>query len=171
MSELEIYDRLAKVLKDVHERFPEDGFTKHQRLRGLLADHLPDAEREIRVALDAIDEGVINVLVDSPAGELGMQIDRLVGRLDTSRGIREDLARQVIQAFAYSLDRGGLPSTITSQPIVTPAVPEAGGGDDWVGVSEVVTSPGQRTCRQSLRWRPWPAHFPAGLPGKQRRKD
>ncbi|MEQ9450084.1 MAG: hypothetical protein RJQ07_00750 [Pseudomonadales bacterium] len=142
MTDELIYDRLAKVLQDVHERFPEDGFSKHQRLRGLLADHLPGADREIRIALDAIDEGVIRVLTDSPPSEMGMQIDRLVTRLDTSRGIREDIARQIIQAFAFALGSGGLPSTITSAPIVQPNEPAAPqGGDDWVGVSEVAQPP------------------------------
>ncbi len=136
MSDTEVYDRLAKVLRDVHERFPEDGFSKHQRLRGLLADHMQDADREIRIALDVIDEGVIDILTNSPAEELGMQTDRLVTRLDTSRGVREDIARQVIQAFTYALGLGELPSTLPAAQL--PPVPPAAGADDWVGVSEVV---------------------------------
>jgi len=141
MADNDIYDKLAKVLRDVHERFPADGFAKHQRLRGMLADHLPGAEREIRITLDVIDEGVVKVLTETAASERGMQIDRLVSRLDTSRGIREDIARQIIQAFAYSLSLGGLPSSLparSSQPRVPPVQP---GGGDWVGVSEVVNPP------------------------------
>ncbi|MEM1229662.1 MAG: hypothetical protein AAGI15_03935 [Pseudomonadota bacterium] len=144
MTDQQIYDRLAKVLKDIHERFPEDAFTKYQRLRGLLSDHLPDAEREIRITLDAIDEGVIGVLSDTPTSELAMQIDRLVLRLETSRGIREDIARLVVQSFAYALDVGTLPSATPtrSNPITPPPAEE--GADDWVGVSEAVQpeSPG-----------------------------
>ncbi len=133
-----VYDKLAKVLRDVAERFPDDAFTKHQRLRGLLSDHLPDAEREIRIALDAVDEGVVEVIRDTPDAERGLQIDRLVSRLDTSRGIREDIARQIVQAFAFALGKGDLPSSVG---VVMPQVPEpSGGGDDWVGVSEAVGS-------------------------------
>jgi hypothetical protein len=133
------YDRLARVLKDVRERFPEDAFTKYQRLRGLLSDHLPDSEREIRIVLDAIDEGVVGVLTETPATELPMQIDRLVLRLETSRGIREDIARQVIQGFAFALDVGELPSTLPTG--ASPQVEAATAGDDWVGVSEAVGAP------------------------------
>jgi len=145
MADPAIYDKLARVLQDVHERFPEDGFAKHQRLRGLLADHLPEAEREIRIVLDAIDEGVVGVLTDTPANELGMQVDRLVLRLDTSRGIREDIARQIIQAFTYSLGLGGLPSTVSSTPMPQTPAGSPSAGEDWVGVSEVVTPPSQPT--------------------------
>ncbi len=150
-----VYDKLAKVLRDVAERFPEDGFTKHQRLRGLLSDHLPDAEREIRIALDAVDEGVVEVIRDTPDAERGLQIDRLVSRLDTSRGIREDIARQIVQAFAFALGKGGLPSTVG---VAMPRVPEpSGGGDDWVGVSEAVggnQTPVEPTTRPESRAEP-----------------
>ncbi len=136
----QIYDKLANVLHDVHERWPDDGFSNHQRLRGLLSDHLPDAEREIRIALDVIDEGVVDVIVGTPEAERGMQIDRLVSRLDTSRGIREDIARQVVQAFAFALGAGGLPSSIGS---VLPQTLPLTKNDDWVGVSEAVESTDQ----------------------------
>ncbi|MEM7097861.1 MAG: hypothetical protein AAF541_06330 [Pseudomonadota bacterium] len=139
MSDPDVYDRLAKVLRDVHERFPEDGFTKVQRLRGLLSDHMIDAEREIRVTLDVIDEGVVALVTESSDSEVGMQVDRLVGRLDTSRGIRDDIARQVIAAFAYALGKGPLPSEATTNVPPVPPSQSDNAGDDWVGVSEVAT--------------------------------
>lgn len=137
MADQDTYDKLAKVLRDIHERFPDDGFSHHKRLKALLSDHLPEAEREVRIVLDAIDEGLVGVLTETPKTELDMQIDRLVTRLESSRGIREDIARQVIQAFTYALDLGVLPSSIISKPIKPASAPP----DDWHGVSEVVQPP------------------------------
>ncbi len=137
----ELYDKLANVLRDLAERFPDDAFTKHQRLRGFLSDHLPDAEREIRIALDVVDEGVVDLVRQTPDAQRGLQIDRLVSRLDTSRGIREDIARKIIQAYVFALGKGELPSSVgVAMPQTPPRRSEP--VDDWVGVSEAVGATG-----------------------------
>lgn len=132
----EIYDQLAQLLKEVNERFPEDGFKNRKRLNGILSDHVADAQREIRILLDAIDEGIIDTLNSTPANERSVQVDRLASRLESTRGIRSDIARRVVQACAFSVGAGPLPSTVevgaTSHTAATDRVK-----DDWVGVSEV----------------------------------
>lgn len=140
------HDRLAQVLQDISERFPEDAFSKHGRLRGLLADHLPDAEREIRVALDAIDEGVVDMYANTAAEELGMRIDRLVMRLENSRGIREDIGRPVILAYGYALGAGELPSaTLTAARQPEQIATEVNdSGDDWIGATVIANSQNQQ---------------------------
>ncbi len=134
----ETYDELALCLAEMRQRFGEDAFTNRRRLNGLLADRLPDAKREIRVVIDAIDDGVITDLVALPPGTLDMQIDRLVARLENARGTREDIARQVVRACAYALGLGELPSRCR-RAFPAPAVtPQPAPRDDWVGVSQAV---------------------------------
>lgn len=136
---IEIYDRLAELLKEMHGRYPDDAFKNRKRLNGLLADHVKGGEREIRIVLDAIDEGVVDDLTNAPEHEVRIQIDRLVTRLENRRGIREDIARQAVHACAFGIGVGGLPSTVAANPANDDR--EQQDPEDWAGLSKVVDSP------------------------------
>jgi PQQ-dependent catabolism-associated CXXCW motif protein len=132
------YDQLAQVLREMRDRFGDDAFANRRRLTGLLADRLPDAKLEIRVVLDAVDDGVVGELLSATRDQLGMQIDRLSARMESRRGIRTDIARASIGACAYALGLGPLPSQYrsTSSGPTIPTGPVQ--STDWVGVTEFV---------------------------------
>ena len=58
MSAVATFDALARVLAEAQQRFGEAAFRDRRRLIGLLADHVPEAKREIRAVGTAVDEGV-----------------------------------------------------------------------------------------------------------------
>lgn len=133
-----IYDSLADVLKALVERFGEEIFSDRRRLISLLADHLPEAKREIRVVSSAVEEGVPSALTSAERHLSGLEMDRQAGRLEAGTGLRIDIARQVVRAFAYSLGLGPLPSVYETPAARKPTekVPE----DDWAGLSQPVNS-------------------------------
>lgn len=136
MSEAAVFDALARTLADAHQRFGESAFTNRRRLIGLLADHVPEAKREIRAVGSALDEGVPARLGGSERHLVGMEIDRLAERLESSIGLRLDIARPVVRAFAFALGRGPLPSVyVASTPVPAPTPTPVAQGD-WAGVSE-----------------------------------
>ena len=148
----EIYDQLAELLKEMHARFPNDAFKNRLRLKGMLEDHTEGTQGEMGILLDAIDEGVVDALRESSTAELGMQIDRQVAHLEKNRGIREDIARQVVQAYAYAIGVGGLPSSVSSS---SPAPKNLKSNDtnDWRGLSDVVDDPKiPDPVKQSFGW-------------------
>ncbi|MEO0410469.1 MAG: hypothetical protein AAF221_01345 [Pseudomonadota bacterium] len=139
----QIYDTLAQTLAKVRKDYGAEVLKSRRRLNGVLADRMPDNKREIRVLLDAVDDGALKTFESTSADQVGMQIDRLAGVMESQRGTRLDLARQVIAACAYAVGVGKLPSQLYGDPAPTPA---SGGQDDWVGVSEVV---GAQTATQT----------------------
>lgn len=141
-----VYDELALGLAEMRQRFGDDAFANRRKLNGLLTDRLPEARREIRIVLDAIEDGVMRELASIAPDTLDMQIDRLAVRLENARGTREDIARQVVCACAYGLGIGDLPSRHRSAATIAAgrapsgtATPPAG---DWVGVSAVAATSG-----------------------------
>ncbi len=129
------FDALAVALADIRVRFGDPGFTDRRRLVSLLADKVPEAKREIRAVGTAVDEGVPGALAASERHLLGMEIDRLSERLESATGLRLDIARPIVRAFAYAMDLGPLPSIyVASAPVAAAPAPAAG----WAGLSEPV---------------------------------
>lgn len=130
-------DALATALAEIRTRFGESGFSDRRRVISLLADMIPEAKREIRAVGTAIDEGVPVALASCERHLIGMEMDRLADRLESSTGLRRDIARPVVRAFAFAMDLGPLPSIyVTEPPVVTPAPPAPSG---WAGLSEPVS--------------------------------
>ncbi|MGE0426160.1 MAG: formylglycine-generating enzyme family protein [Reyranellaceae bacterium] len=84
-----------------------------RRISGLLADTLPQADRERRVFAWALDDGMIDVLERAPRERMPVEIDRLKGRLEDKLGVREELALGVLRAAAHGLGLAPLPSVYT----------------------------------------------------------
>ena len=100
------FDRLAAALAEIRPRFGAGGFSDRRRVIGLLADKAPDAKREIRVVGTAIDEGIPASLARTERHLVGVEMDRLANGLEASTGLRLDIARQVVRAFAFAMDLG-----------------------------------------------------------------
>lgn len=132
----QVYDTLAQTLAKVRKEYGAEVLKSRRRLNGVLADRMPDNKREIRVLLDAVDDGALTTFESTSADQVGMQIDRLAAVMESQRGTRLDLARQVIAACAYAVGVGKLPSELYGT--LAPAAPSNDAQDDWVGVSEVV---------------------------------
>lgn len=124
------FDQLALALHDMRARFGDAAFADRRRLISLLVDKVPDARRDIRAIGTALDERVPAALAQVERHLLGMEMDRQADRLEGITGLRVDLARQVVRAIAFALDRGPLPSVFrTADPL-----PDEG----WAGVSQPV---------------------------------
>jgi rhodanese-related sulfurtransferase len=147
------FDALAFALADIRARFGKSGFADRRRLISLLADKVPEAKREIRAVGTAVDEGVPVALAGCERHLLGMEIDRLAERLESATGLRIDIARPVVRAFAYAMDLGPLPSVYVAS---TPAInsPAQVGAAGWAGLSEPVAA---STNAGSA---PWPVQQP-----------
>ncbi|MEM6832619.1 MAG: rhodanese-like domain-containing protein [Pseudomonadota bacterium] len=135
-----LYDSLAKTLATIRKDYGADVLSNRRRLNGLLIDRMPDNKREIRVLLDAVDDGALTTFETTSADQTGMQIDRLAAVMESQRGTRLDLAQQVIAACAYAVGQGKLPSQLYG---TGPQQPSPAPDDDWVGVSEPVKPPPQ----------------------------
>ncbi len=134
-----IYDLLAEVLKALVDRFGEEIFTDRRRLISLLADHLPEAKREIRVVSSALEEGVPAALANAERHLSGLEMDRQAGRLESGTGLRIDIARQVVRAFAYSMGLGPLPSVYETPSSPGERTTQAP-ADNWAGLSQPIQS-------------------------------
>ncbi|RYY39242.1 MAG: hypothetical protein EOP59_12715 [Sphingomonadales bacterium] len=66
-------------------------------------------------------------------------MDRLASRLENSIGLRIEIARPIVRAFAFALDLGPLPSVYGSTDPVPAAAAQPGG--DWAGLSHPVQAP------------------------------
>ncbi len=161
---VETFDRLAAILAEARPRLGPNGFAEKRRVIGLLSDKAPDAKREIRAIGVAIDEGVPTVLARTERQLLGVEMDRLVNALEDDTGIRPELARQVVRAFAFALDLGPPPSIYEAGPAAAmPAVPEAASSSaDWAGLSAVAPAPA--TAPPAYQAVP-PTPAPVGYPG------
>lgn len=137
MNATTTFDALARVLADARARFGEDVFQNRRRLIGLLSDHVPEAKREIRAMGTAIAEGVPDALRRAERHLIGMEMDRQAERLEAMTGLRVDIARPVVRAFAFGLGLGPLPSIYVAAESVQP-VP----ANVWQGVSEPVAAAG-----------------------------
>lgn len=129
------FDELATILREMAQRFGDSAFTDRRRLVSLLQDRMPDARRDIRAVAAALDERVFDSLARCRPEGLAMEMERLAANLENGLGLRPDVAVPVVQACAYALGLGPLPS-VAGHPGIVP--PVAGAGDGWVGVSEPV---------------------------------
>ena len=147
MSTAAEYDALAEALRDLALRLGVSAFVDRRRLISLLSDRLPEARREIRLVGTAIDEGVPAALAGAERHLAGMEMDRQTSRLEAGAGLRPDLAKSIVRAFAYALDLGPLPSVYqdwTAAPSPAPVAPAP--GSDWAGISTpVAPAPGHST--------------------------
>ena len=142
--EADPYDPLAEALRELVGRFGASAFGDRRRLISLLSDKLPESRREIRLVGTAIDEGVPAALAAAERPLVGMEMDRQASRLESAAGLRPDLARSIVRAFAYALDLGPPPSLYRdwSAPAPPPA-PTPGADAGWAGISApVAPNPG-----------------------------
>jgi PQQ-dependent catabolism-associated CXXCW motif protein len=136
------YDELAKFLREMAGRFGDAAFTDRRRLISLLADHMPDARRDIRVVGSAVDERVFEALARARPEQLSMEIERLGAKMEDNLGIRSDVAIPVVRACAYGLSLGPLPSsfaggsTASTQSWVGETKTKQ--EESWIGLSEPV---------------------------------
>jgi PQQ-dependent catabolism-associated CXXCW motif protein len=133
------YDALAAALHELSVRLGASAFADRRRLISLLSDRLPEARREIRLVGTAVDEGVPAALAAAERHLVGMEMDRQASRLEAGAGLRLDLAKSIVRAFAFALDLGPLPSAYQdwSSPSV-PAPPPPPPGGEWAGISSPV---------------------------------
>jgi PQQ-dependent catabolism-associated CXXCW motif protein len=147
---VQAFDRLAAVLAEIRPRFGAGAFSDRRRVIGLLADKAPDAKREIRVVGTAIDEGIPASLARTERQLVGVEMDRLANGLEASTGLRLDMARQVVRAFAFAMDLGPLPSIYeaagTPAPVAPPPAPVAPATGGWSGMTAPVQPSSQPTA-------------------------
>ncbi|UZK67843.1 rhodanese-like domain-containing protein [Sphingomonas sp. M1-B02] len=151
-----VFDALAHALAEIRERLGDPPFGDRRRTIALLADRVPDARREIRAVGTAIDEGVPQALLVAERHLLGLEIDRLSDRLESTTGLRGDIARPIVRALSYGLGLGPLPSLYvdTASPAVPPPPPFP---DRWAGLSQPVHAPPAPVHRaQTQRKKPAP---------------
>lgn len=142
---VQAFDRLATALQEIRPRFGAGAFSDRRRVIGLLADNAPDAKREIRVVGTAIDEGIPAALARTERHLVGVEMDRLANALEASTGLRLDMARQVVRAFAFAMDLGPLPSIYeaagTPAPVAPPPAPVTAPAGGWSGVTAPAQPP------------------------------
>ncbi len=142
-SGVQAFDRLATALAEIRPRFGAGAFSDRRRVIGLLADKAPDAKREIRVVGTAIDEGIPTALARTERHLVGVEMDRLANGLEASTGLRLDIARQVVRAFAFAMDLGPLPSIYEAaampiSPVAPPPAPVPSPAGGWTGMTAPV---------------------------------
>ena len=135
------YDGLAEALRELALRLGASAFSDRRRLISLLSDRLPEARREIRLVGTAVDEGVPAALAGAERHLVGMEMDRQASRLEAGAGLRPDLARAIVRAFAYSLDLGPLPSVYQDWSAPVPGPAPTSPQDAWAGLSAPVQPP------------------------------
>jgi len=136
------YDDLAKILQEMAGRFGETAFSDRRRLVSLLSDRLPEARRDIKVVGAAVDEHVFETLTRARPEQLDLEIERMAAKLENGLGIKRDVATPVVQACAYGLSLGPLPSQAAAILSGRSPIAPAPVDDSWVGVSSVVPQPG-----------------------------
>ncbi|MDO9337287.1 MAG: rhodanese-like domain-containing protein [Caulobacter sp.] len=149
MSDL-IYDQLAQALRDIRLRLGDGILADRRRLSSLLMDSAPEAKREIRVIGTALDEGVPAALKGAERHLLGMEMDRQANRLESSTGLRLDIALQVVRVLTYALDLGPLPSVYQGSQSTAPTP----SNDGWAGISQPAATP------QPVNYAPQPVYQP-----------
>ncbi len=155
------YDLLAASLQELRRRFGDDLFIDRRRLNSLLYDKAPEAKREIRALASAVEEGVPHALLSAERQHLGLEMDRQAARLESSTGLRKDIALPVVRVIAFSLDLGPLPSAYQQATPAPRAAPDTGDGA-WAGLSQPtgVASTGHHQPPAGPGGRPAPAGGP-----------
>jgi PQQ-dependent catabolism-associated CXXCW motif protein len=152
------YDALAAALHELSGRLGPGAFTDRRRLISLLSDQLPEARREIRLVGTAIDEGVPAALASAERHLVGLEMDRQASRLEASAGLRLDLAKAIVRAFAFALNLGPLPSVYQDWSATPAPVPAPVAGGEWAGIS----SPVHPTAHGGYPPPPAPVYYQAG---------
>jgi len=104
-------DDLARELSDIGRRFGDAALGDRRRVTAILSDRLTDASRDIRTVGVAIDSGAVDALKGASIQTAGLEIDRLVKRIETNTGLPPAITQPVLIALAYALRRAELPST------------------------------------------------------------
>lgn len=112
----QVYDALAEALLGLVKRAEDGRLSDRRRVSALLSDLVPEGGREIRVLMWAFDNALFDVIGGAPADNVGIEIDRLAIRIENNLGARKDIAMGVLQAAAYALGRGPLPSAWPARP-------------------------------------------------------
>lgn len=117
---VQTYDLLAISLHELRTRLGDDLFAERKRMTSLLFDKAPEAKREIRALATAVEEGVPAALLGAERHHLGMEMDRQAALLESTTGIRLDIALPIVRLIAFALDLGPLPS-VYQQAAASPA--------------------------------------------------
>ena len=129
-------DDLVKALREVVRRGAADDAG---RVRGLLADLMPQAGAVVRVAVAAVQEGVPADLRRAAAGgSVSLAVNRAISRLVDEHGYERALATRVAEAWAIALGSmseatraasSTTPTPLREATVVDPGMP-AGASDD-----------------------------------------
>jgi len=107
-------DTVPAALKALVDRFGAELLAEPARLRGLLADEVPQARKEISVLMLALEERVPQDLMRVHSGESASSLTpRLARRLTEEKSLSPDAARWAVNAWAYGM---GLDVIVDSQP-------------------------------------------------------
>lgn len=107
-------DAVPPALKSLVDRFGAELLAEPARLRGLLADEVPQARKEISVLMLALEERVPQDLMRVHSGESASSLTpRLARRLAEEKSMSPDAARWAVNAWAYGM---GLEAIVDSQP-------------------------------------------------------
>ncbi len=110
---------VPSALKRLVDRFGTPLLSDAARLRGLLADEVPQAKKEISVLLLALEERVPQDLMRVHSGEpISSLSPRLARRLTDEKALAPDAARWAVHAWALGL---GVDSVLVSQPATADA--------------------------------------------------
>lgn len=113
-SDTQFSDAVPGALKGLVDRYGRGLLDDAGRLRGLLADEVPQARKEISVLLLALDEQVPQDLLRVHVGEpISSLSPRLVRRLADEKSLSPEAARWAVHAWALGL---GVDSVVYSQP-------------------------------------------------------
>ncbi len=126
-SDTQFSDAVPGALKGLVDRFGTTLLGDAQRLRGLLADEMPHAKKEISVLLLALEERVPQDLMRVHSGEpISSLSPRLARRLTDDKALSADAARWAVHAWAQGL---GVQSVLTSQPVLSEPGPTRQDGE------------------------------------------
>lgn len=107
-------DTVPTALKGLVDRFGAELLAEPARLRGLLADEVPQARKEISVLLLALEERVPQDLMRVHSGESASSLTpRLARRLTEEKAMSPEAARWAVNAWAYGM---GIDGIVDSQP-------------------------------------------------------
>jgi hypothetical protein len=110
-------------LRDVIARYGNEVLDSPPRLRGLLADVCPEFELEVRLLVQAAEEGIPGRLRTTEPVLIAGQVQREVAVLRTRRGLAPETATWAVGAFQWALGLGSPPSDLELPAGPRPAPP------------------------------------------------
>ena len=152
-------DAILAAVGDVRGRFGNEILRDRRRLSGLLNDIVPEQRREIRLLMTALDDGIPADLERARADQIGLEVQRLTGRLVQDHALREDSARWSVDTWAkiLGIDTTAAVAAVPDASDLTwddPAdagEPDGGADDDWVGLDDPAPQPVARPAAQTPR--------------------